>query len=266
MPRPLRTHAPGTVHHVMIRGVERRTIFSSESDFEDFLVRFAYLVRELGFTVLAWCLIPNHVHFVLRTGDARLAALMARLNSRHAQRFNRITDRVGHLFQDRYQAVLIEDDGGLARCVAYVLGNPVRHRLIAMTALGAFPWSGYGALIGRRRPRSFESAEVVAGALGVERARVADFVRAESLEPAAVGAALEPDQIDELDRLIQHSCRRHGIEMDAVRLRSDGTRAVRHEICARALASLGLPTSQVARHLGIPYRTARKIGSRSQAT
>ena len=114
--------APGAVHHVMIRGVEKRTIFADDSDREDFVARLERLILDLGFTCAAWALIPNHVHLVLRTGQFPLATLMSRLNTHHAQRFNRRNDRVGHLFQGRYRAELIEDECGLARATAYVLG------------------------------------------------------------------------------------------------------------------------------------------------
>ena len=260
MPRPPRTDAPGAVHHVMLRGVERRTIFASDADREDFLARLALLVRELGFGVLAWCLLGNHVHLVLKTADVPLAVLMARLNSRHAQRFNRQQDRVGHLFQDRYKGVRIEDDGALARCVAYVLGNPVRHRIIPMRALADHAWSGYAALVGRRRAWPFESVGECAAALGVERRRIESAVRREALAPGGHGAALEPDQIDELDRLIEDACVRHGVGPRALTRTDALARSVQREVCERAAISLDLSLRRIARRLRLPYIAARRFG------
>jgi REP element-mobilizing transposase RayT len=103
------------VHHVIVRGVEKRTIFLDDSDCEDFLRRLDRLVGELGFECYAWSLIPNHAHLVLRRGRKPLALLMARLETGYARRFNRRYARVGHLFQDRYRSRLVEDESALAR-------------------------------------------------------------------------------------------------------------------------------------------------------
>jgi len=262
MARPHRTDAPGAVHHVMIRGVDGRAIFSCDSDREGFLIRFALLVRELGFLVLAWCLLGNHAHFVLQTGPRLLADLMARLNSRHAQRFNRRSNRKGHLFQDRYKAVLIIDDATLARNVAYALGNPRRHALMSMRGLEVYPYSGYGALVGSRLPRSFESPELVARALGVARERIRDFVEASALEAGSRSAALEPDQVAELNLLIRDCCRRHGVDESALRLPRASSRAIRAEVCALATDSLDIRLKEVSNRIGISYRTAKRTTAR----
>jgi REP element-mobilizing transposase RayT len=263
MPRPHRTDEPGAVHHVMIRGVDGRAIFSRVSDFEDFLARLAFLALDLGFLVLAWCLIANHAHFVLKTGRTPLAVLMARLDSRHAQRFNRFNARVGHLFQDRYKAVLIENESQLLATVPYVLGNAARHGLTTLAGLPDYPWSMYGALVGRRRPQEFENLQAVSEALGFERLGLPELVRQTALEPAALGARLEPAQIDELDRLIRDCCARHGIDRRALMSRHARVRPVRAEICSRALGSLDLTLTEIARHSGISYQTVRRLGART---
>ncbi len=259
MARAHRTDAPGAVHHVMIRGVDGRQIFSGDSSREDFLARFALLVREMGFVVLAWCLLGNHAHFVVKTGHVPLALLMARLNSRHAQRLNRRINRVGHLFQDRYKAVLVTTDGWLARDVAYALGNPVRHGLMSIRGLETYRYSGYGALVGTQPPRSFESPHAVTKALGVARENIRSFIHESALEPGAKGAALEPDQVAELDRLIRDCCRRHGVEERSLHTASSRGQAVRGEIFSLAESLLDLALIDVARRVGTSYRTAKRI-------
>jgi REP element-mobilizing transposase RayT len=250
----------------MIRGVNGCTIFRSVADFEDFLARFALLVRELGFEVLAWCLLGNHAHFILRTGQAQLAELMARLTGRHAQRFNRESGRFGHLFQDRYKALLIEDDGRLASDAAYVLGNALRHALVTPSELGDYVGSAYGALIGRREPRSFESVERIAAALGVDPAHAAEYVEEHALAPDARAAALEPGQIDELNRMIRDACRARGVSVEFVRAADSEARSIRRDLLTRASAALDLPLRTIAREIGMPYRTARKLSSKLRAS
>jgi REP element-mobilizing transposase RayT len=265
MARPLRADVEGAIHHVMIRGVEGRAIFSGDSDAEDFLTRFGLLVRELGSVVLAWCLLTNHGHFVIRTGAAPLSRLMARLGSRHAQRFNRANERVGHLFQDRYKAVPIEDDGALARCIAYVVANPVRHGLMTMRELAGFPHSGYGALVGRRLARPFECPGEVARALGVGRDRLAEVVYGHAVDPSARSAALEPDQLEQLDLLIRNLCRQHGVSESALRRALPEARAARDDVCSLAATTLALSVAEVSRHIPIPYGTAKRLYADARA-
>ena len=189
---------------------------------------------------------------------------MARLNSRHAQIYNRAIERRGHLFQDRYKAVLITSDGQLAGVIAYVLGNPVRHGLMSMIELETYAYSGYSALVGSRPPWAFESLAAVAAALGVARTELLGFVRENALQPAAAGAGLEPDQIEELDLLIRDSCRRHGIAESALRASSPEPAKLRQEICSLANSSLDLRLVDIADRLGISYRSVKRILARSR--
>ena len=266
MPRSLRTDAPGVTHHVMIRGVNGHAIFSSSSEFEDFLARFALLTRELRFLVLAWCLIGNHGHFVLeQLGEVSLGTLMARLTARHAQRFNRMHARTGHLFGGRYEAVHVESDRQRVATIPYVLGNLVRHGLGSMEQLAEYPWSGYGALVGARRPRTFESLEETARALGAELRVLPELVAAAAQDVALRDARLEPDQIAELDRLIRACCRRHHVDERLLRAQSHRARSVRREAVSLAAVHLNLSLVEIARHLGIPYATAWRIRARAGA-
>jgi REP element-mobilizing transposase RayT len=243
----------------VIRGVEGRAIFHTRSDFEDFLARFALLVIELGFRVLAWTLLRNHAHFVLATGRTPLSVLMARLNGRHALRFNRLNARTGHLFQGRYKAVLIEHDAQLTRTLAYVLGNAARHRVVPIRELSHYPWSMYGALVGRRGLRAFEAIGPVSDAFGGELQGLARRIETEALAPAAPAARLEPDQIEELDRIIRACCEYRGVPTDTLRTRAAASQVARAEIATVAQRALDLPLSEIARRVGLPYTSAVRL-------
>ena len=118
------------------RGIERRAIFLDDADREDFLRRFAELVFELGFLVFTWVLIDNHAHFVVRSANASISRLMARLGTGYARRFNERHGRVGHLFQNRHRSRRAVDDADLVGLVLYgaavaltgrsILGDPMR--------------------------------------------------------------------------------------------------------------------------------------------
>ena len=98
MPRQARLDAPGILHHVMVRGLERRAIFRDDADRRDFWARVGALVEATGLTVYAWALLPNHAHLLLRTGQQTLARCMRSLLTGYAGAFNRRHKRVGHLF------------------------------------------------------------------------------------------------------------------------------------------------------------------------
>jgi REP-associated tyrosine transposase len=110
MPRQARLDAPETLHHVMVRGLERRTIFRDAVDRADFVARLARLAEAGALTVYAWALLPNHAHLLVRTGTRPLARSMRSLLTGYAGAFNRRYKRVGHLFQNRYKSIVVEEE------------------------------------------------------------------------------------------------------------------------------------------------------------
>jgi putative transposase len=151
MPRQARIDAPGGLHHIVVRGIERREIFEDDKDREDFLGRLSGLLQETATPCYAWSLMTNHVHLLLRTGTVPIATIMRRLLTGYAVRFNRRHRRYGHLFQNRYKSILCEEDGYLRQLVAYIHLNPVRAGIVAgVAALKTFPYTGHSALMGKR--------------------------------------------------------------------------------------------------------------------
>jgi REP-associated tyrosine transposase len=101
MPRQARLDAPGVLHHVMVRGIERTTLFRDDADRNDFVARLAALAEAGALTIYAWALLPNHAHLLVRTGTRPLPRSMRSLLTGYAGAFNRRHKRVGHLFQNR---------------------------------------------------------------------------------------------------------------------------------------------------------------------
>jgi putative transposase len=110
MPRQSRIDAPGAVHHIICRGIERRKIFNDDQDRDDFIKRLGELVAETRTQCFVWALIPNHFHLLLRTGDEPVSTLMRRLLTGYAIGFNRRHGRSRHLFQNRYKSILCQED------------------------------------------------------------------------------------------------------------------------------------------------------------
>jgi REP element-mobilizing transposase RayT len=139
MARPPRLQAPGTVHHLIARGNERREVFRDDVDREDYLERIASYRLRFGFRLYAYCLMPNHVHLAVEQGSASLSAFMHALQSSYTQRFNRRHGRVGHLFQGRYKSFLVDSDRYFLALVRYIHENPVKAGIVR--APRSYPWS-----------------------------------------------------------------------------------------------------------------------------
>jgi len=182
MPRQARLDAPGALHHVMIRGIERRVIFRSDQDREDLLDRLGSLLPETGTLCYAWAFLPNHAHFLLRSGPKGIAALMRRLLTGYAVSFNLRHRRHGQLFQNRYKSILCEEDPYLLELVRYIHLNPLRAKAVAdLHELGHYPYSGHSGLMGKS-VRPWQDIEYVLGSFGkrvsVARSRYLSYVEA----------------------------------------------------------------------------------------
>lgn len=149
MPRKSRIDAPGALHHIIVRGIERKPIFKDSRDYEDFLERLGTLLISSSTPCYAWVLMKNHVHILLRTGLVPIATLMRRLLTGYAQRFNRRHKRHGHLFQNRYKSILCEEDAYLLELIRYIHLNPIRAGIVDdMNTLKKYPRSGHAVILG----------------------------------------------------------------------------------------------------------------------
>jgi putative transposase len=151
MPRLARLDAPGILHHVIIRGIERRRIFRDNKDQDEFLARLGDLIPETGTSCYAWALLTNHVHILLRTGSSPLSTFMRRLLTGYAGRFNRRHERYGPLFQNRFKSIVCQEDAYLKELVRYIHLNPLRAGLVPdLRRLNTYRYCGHSALMGKR--------------------------------------------------------------------------------------------------------------------
>ncbi len=152
MPRGPRLDAPGTLHHVIIRGIERGNIVRDDTDRKTFLDRMGQQARGSGTCIYAFALMTNHVHILLKSGPDGISTFMRRLLSGYAQYFNRRHTRVGHLFQNRYKSIICEEESYFDKLVAYIHLNPLRAGLVeSLEELARYPWSGHAVLLNRVR-------------------------------------------------------------------------------------------------------------------
>ena len=161
MPRQARLDAPDTLHHVMVRGLERRVIFPDDGDRADFVNRLASLVTATGLTVYAWALLPNHAHLLVRTGHRPLPRVMRSLLTGYAGAFNRRHNRVCHLFQNRYKSIVVEEEPYLLELVRYLHLNPLRAKVVPdLRRLDRYAWTGHSALLGTI-PRPWQDTQTI---------------------------------------------------------------------------------------------------------
>jgi REP element-mobilizing transposase RayT len=175
MARPLRIEFAGALYHVTSRGNARAAIFADDDDREALLEILASVVERFGWRCHAYCLMPNHYHLVVDTPAGGLSRGMRQLNGVFTQRMNRRHDRVGHLLQGRFHAVLVERESHLLELARYVVLNPVRAGMIA--APETYRWSSLRATIGLDPPPPWLAIEPTLAEFG-SADRYLRFVRA----------------------------------------------------------------------------------------
>ena len=147
VPRPPRIQFAGATYHVTARGNRRQIIFASPTDYDLYTAMLRRIAHRLGWRILEYCLMPNHVHLVLQTLQPNLSRGMQWLHGTYATCFNERHGVSGHLFQGRFDSVLVEDEDHLAELSRYVPNNPVRAGLCAHA--NEWPWSSATAAMTR---------------------------------------------------------------------------------------------------------------------
>ena len=147
MARPLRLEFAGALYHITSRGNERKPIYLDESDFEGFLKILGDVCERYNWVIHSFCLMTNHYHFLVETPDANLSKGMRQLNGVYTQWFNRKYRRVGHLFQGRYKAILVDKDAYLLELNRYIVLNPIRAKMV--DSLSDWPWSSWHYVMGQ---------------------------------------------------------------------------------------------------------------------
>ncbi|KPK67074.1 hypothetical protein AMJ87_13975 [candidate division WOR_3 bacterium SM23_60] len=149
MARPLRIEFPFAVYHITSRGNAKQHIFLDDHDRRDFLRILNVVTKRFNWVHYAYCLMNNHYHLVTETPDANLSKGMRQLNGEYAQLFNWWHKRIGHVFQGRYKAILVEKETYLLEVCRYVVLNPVRARFVLTPQ--DWRWSSYHATVGNAR-------------------------------------------------------------------------------------------------------------------
>ena len=147
MVRPLRLEYAGALYHITSRGDRREPIYEDDDDRKRFMSLLDHVCETYNWLCHSYCLMGNHYHLLIETPEANLSKGMRQLNGVYTQNYNRKHKRVGHVFQGRYKAILVEKQSYLLELARYIVLNPVRAQMVH--AAGDWQWSSYRATIGQ---------------------------------------------------------------------------------------------------------------------
>ena len=327
MPRQARLDASGTLHHVIIRGIEKRRIVDNQKDREEFVSRLGKVTADTKTSVYAWSLMTNHAHLLLRSGPLGLPQFMRRLLTGYAIGYNRRHSRIGHVFHNRYKSIVCDEDAYFQELVRYIHLNPLRAKLVkAIAELNEFPWSGHAVLMGKVRHEWQERDYTLSWfgkKEGVAKRVYITYIKEGILQgrrPDLVGGGLvrslggwsavvslrsnkqqvltderilgsgdfvegilkEADdrfrvqirakkQRDKVQVIIEDKCRKENINSKELRLggRRRAVSKVRDDLAHTLMNELGIPSAEIARHLGVSTSAIVKLlqrGGKSNST
>ncbi len=150
MPRIGRLHIPGGYYHVMGRGLERRRIFNTPEDKQDFLTRLSEGLEQTASRCLAWVVMSNHYHLFIQVTTTPLSQLMRKVLGGYAGNYNRRHRRVGYVFQNRYKSILCDEESYFLALIRYIHLNPVKAKILKnVSELDRHRWSGHAGIMGR---------------------------------------------------------------------------------------------------------------------
>ena len=149
MPRLPQNRSKSGIYHIIMRGINRQSIFEDEEDSEKFIRTLENYKGVCGYELYAYCLMGNHLHLLLMEGKELLEKVMRRICASYVLWYNRKYERVGYLFQDRYKSEPVEDDGYFLTVIRYIYQNPVKAGLVA--SVEKYRWSNYNDYVDRNK-------------------------------------------------------------------------------------------------------------------
>jgi REP element-mobilizing transposase RayT len=141
MARPIRIEFAGALYHVTARGHRQEDIHLSDQDRLDFLSILEQVCDRFNWLIHAYCLMDNHYHLLVETPDGNPGKGMRQLNGVYTQTSKRTHGKVGHVFQGRYKAIIVQKETYLLELARYIVLNPVRTRMVRQAK--SWPWSSY---------------------------------------------------------------------------------------------------------------------------
>ncbi len=251
MARPRRVDFDGAIHHVMNRGVDRQPVFFGDAD----RVRFGRLLADIherdGVATLAYCLMGNHYHLLLRSPGDRISTAMQWLGGRYTQATNDRCDRDGPIFRGRFSSKLVTTDPYLLWVTRYIHRNPLD--IAGVRRPSDYCWSSYRAYLGHRAPASFLDLDAVLSLFDNDRDAIRRFTETDAHAIDADSDAI----VDDLVQLIE-------LALASSERDPDSNRTTAGSLVRTVLMMLGDDSrfgalrSRIDAHLGFPSAESRR--------
>ncbi len=175
MARPIRIEFAGALYHVTSRGDRQEDIYLADKDRADFLIILGQVCDRFNWVIHAYCLMDNHYHLLIETPDGNLSQGMRQLNGVYTQTSNRTHKKVGHVFQGRYRAIIVQKETYLLELARYIVLNPVRAGMVRQAK--TWPWSSYLDTGGYREPPAWLDTDWVLAAFARRKSRAVEKYR-----------------------------------------------------------------------------------------
>ena len=277
MARPLRIEYDGALYHVTSRGNDRKSIFKDDGDRELLLHTLAQVNERFHWICHAYCLMNNHYHLIIETPDGNLSKGMRQLNGVYTQTFNKRHSRVGHVFQGRFKAILVQKDSHFLEVCRYVVLNPVRAKMISHPR--QWKWSSYHATAGGAKVGGCLRVDEILSHFGQRRAiaqeKYCEFIQAGIGSPS-IWQDLEAQSLlgvegfaDGLRRLVTEKQQIREIpkgqrfvgrpSLEKLFSQKSRVKASRDRLIVKAVTRYGYSQMDVANFLALHYSTVSRI-------
>jgi REP element-mobilizing transposase RayT len=278
MARPMRIEYPGAVYHITSRGNERKPIFKDNKDRRIFLEIVQKTNYRYNFICHAYCLMGNHYHLLIETPDGNLSKGMRQLNGVYTQAFNRRHKTVGHVFQGRYKAILIQKETHLLEVCRYVVLNPIRANMVKHPE--EWKWSSYQATARKRKPHPCLKPDWILGQFAnnqrAAKQKYREFVKAgiagkniwkdikgqsllgkDDFVDSLLGIVKGHEEIQEIPKSQRYLGRPELNRIFTSSSKSNRTILIR--TVSAAIYEHGYTQKEIADHLGMHYSTVSKM-------
>lgn len=271
MARPLRLEFAGAVYHVTSRGDRREDIYLDDDDRQEWMAVLSLVCKRFNWVVHAFCQMTNHYHLLVETVDGNLSAGMRQLNGLYTQRFNRHHGQVGHLFQGRYKAILVQKEAHLLELSRYVVLNPVRAKMVSRPE--QWRWSSHVAVLDDRAAPDWLDTDWLLGQFGRQRNRARQAYEAFVMAGKGIPSPLLVTRHQLIlgdDAFVEQHCRNeahaelrelskaHRRTLAAPLANYEQRYTDRNEAMAHAYQSGAYTMAAIAEHFGVHYMTVSR--------
>ncbi|GAB4198888.1 MAG: transposase [Wenzhouxiangellaceae bacterium] len=276
MARPIRLEYEGALYHITARGNRREVIYQDNDDREYLLELLGQCCKRFNWLCYAYCLMDNHYHLLVETPDANLSKGMRHLNGVYTQAVNRRHHRVGHVFQGRFKAILVEADSYLLELSRYIVLNPVRAGIVYEAK--DWPWSSYLGTLRRRSRPDWLAADTLLSHFGAKRASaiaayrrfVSDGVDHESPWQSLKGQVFlgsdaflkrMQNKMDDLEQALEHPKKQREIAVTSL-ADYEAEASGRDQAMKNAYSSGHYTLKAIAEYFNVHYSTVSRIVNR----